>query len=109
MEQLEGMIFQFHAMSYNQNITQITLVIYAAAYQSPEQLFPSTRHTAHSIPYQVSQYQHPYLWTMPLSDHLPQSDGQEAIRTASSKGILAFFTMVRTSTSIVAKLPANAE
>lgn len=77
MEQLEGMIFQFHAMSYNQNITQITLVIYAAAYQSPEQLFPSTRHTAHSIPYQVSQYQHPYLWTMPLSDHLPQSDGQE--------------------------------
>ena len=61
MEQLEGMIFQFHAMSYNQNIIQITLVIYAAAYQSPEQLFPSTRHTAHSIPYQVSQYQHPYL------------------------------------------------
>ena len=52
MEQLESMIFQFHAMSYNQNIIQITLVIYAAAYQSPEQLFPSTRHTAHSIPYQ---------------------------------------------------------
>ena len=103
MEQLEGMIFQFHAMSYNQNITQITLVIYAAAYQSPEQLFPSTRHTAHSIPYQVSQYQHPYLWT------IRRAGVSEAIRTASSKGILAFFTMVRTSTSIVAKLPANAE
>ena len=62
MEQLEGMIFQFHAMSYNQNIIkQIALIIYAAIYQSPEQLFPSTRHIVHSIPYQVSQYQHLYL------------------------------------------------